>query len=115
MNSLTELNTAPVASDEPVDSAPFFVKGKVVEGNDATHRSRDLGVTFATPKIDLDALVHPRTELPPLLNVKTSEIIDFLVEAGQKLTSRDNPYMDACIERMVKVSLQPRKGVETTM
>ena len=45
-----------------VDSAPFFVRGMVVEGADVVHRSRDLGVDFATPKIDLNSLVHPRTE-----------------------------------------------------
>jgi hypothetical protein len=115
MNSLTELNTAPVASDEAVDSAPFFIRGKVVEGNDATHRSRDLGVTFATPKLELDQLVHPRTELPPLLNVPLAEIIDFLVEAGQKLCDPNNPHVQACIDRMAKVSLAPRGVIEHQM
>lgn len=95
-----------------MDSAPFFVRGHVVEGMDVVHRSRDLGVDFATPKIDLDELVHPRTELPPLLNVKLSEIIDFLVESGQRLRDDKNPYVEACIDRMAKVSLQPRKVIE---
>jgi hypothetical protein len=63
-------------------SAPFFLRGELVEGRDATHRSRDLGVTFATPRIALDRVVHPRTEVPPLLNVPLAEIIDFLVETG---------------------------------
>jgi hypothetical protein len=111
MTASSELNTAPVATDEAVDSAPFFIRGKVVEGHDTIHRSRDLGVTFATPKIDLDALVHPRTELPPLLNVPLAEIIDFLVEAGQRLGDGRNPYVEACIERMAKVSLQPRLAI----
>jgi hypothetical protein len=115
MNTLTDLSNPPSSDTTAADSAPFFIRGKLVEGADETHRSRDLGVDFVTPKIDLNALVHPRTELPPLLNVKTSEIIDFLVEAGQKLTDKNNPYMDACIERMAKVSLQPRQSVENTM
>ncbi|HEX8056797.1 MAG TPA: acyl-CoA reductase [Novosphingobium sp.] len=114
MNTLTDLSTPPSIESE-VDSAPFFVRGQVVEGADQTHRSRDLGVTFATPKIDLNALVHPRTELPPLLNVKTSEIIDFLCEAGQKLEDPNNPYVQACIDRMAKVSLAPRKVIEHQM
>ncbi len=115
MNSLTELNSAPVAGDEAFDSAPFFVKGQVVEGTDATHRSRDLGVTFATPRLDLDALVHPRTALPPLLNVPLAEIIDFLCEAGQKLEDLNNEYVQACIDRMAKVSLAPRAVIEHQM
>ena len=111
MNSPTQLNAAPAARDEAVDSAPFFIRGKVVEGHDVLHRSRDLGVPFATPAIDLDALVHPRTELPPLLNVPLAEIIDFLVETGQRLGDGKNPHVEACIERMAKVSLQPRLAI----
>ena len=112
MNVLTDVNTQ---IDESVDSAPFFIRGQVVEGHDATHRSRDLGVTFATPKLELDELVHPRTELPPLLNVLLAEIIDFLVEAGQRMCDGKNPYVEACIDRMAKVSLAPRKVVEFQM
>jgi hypothetical protein len=75
------------------------------------HRSRDLGVDFATPAIDLNALVHPRTELPPLLNVPVAEIIDFLAEAGQRMLDPSNPYIEACVERMARVSLQPRESI----
>jgi hypothetical protein len=109
------MTIAPEQTADPssqADSAPFFVQGKVVEGSDAVHRSRDLGVDFATPPLDLNALVHPRTELPPLLDVPLAEIIDFLVEAGQKLADPNNPHVEPCIERMAKVSLQPRKMVE---
>jgi hypothetical protein len=109
MNEIAQFSEA---TAETVDSAPFFIRGKLVERADQTHRSRDLGVTFATPKIDLDALVHPRTELPPLLNVPLAEIIDFLVEAGQKLSDRNNPHVQACIDRMAKVSLASRGAIE---
>jgi hypothetical protein len=109
MTLVTELSSPSAA---PVDAAPFFVRGKLVEGADTVHRSRDLGVDFATPKLDLDALVLPRTELPPLLGVPLAEIIDFLAEAGQKLAAPNNPHVEPCIERMAKVSLQPRKAIE---
>ena len=112
MNTLTNLDAAQSSRETGADSAPFFIRGKVVEGADTIHRSRDLGVDFATPKLDLDALVHPRTALPPLLNVPLAEIIDFLVEAGQKLGAPGNPHVEPCIDRMAKVSLQPRKMVE---
>lgn len=111
MNELTAM-ADPQASEARVDSAPFFIRGKVVEGADQIHRSRDLGVDFATPALDLNALVHPRTELPPLLNTPVAEIIDFLAEAGQRLADKSNPYVEACIDRMAKVSLQPRTAVE---
>ena len=49
MNTQTQ-----IAGNAQVDSAPFFIQGKVVESADQVHRSRDLGVDFATPKLDLN-------------------------------------------------------------
>lgn len=98
---------------EPVVSAPIFLRGAVVEGTDIIHRSRDLGVTFATAHIPFDMAVPKRTEVPPLLNVPTAEIIDFLVETGQKLLASDNPYMQECFDRMASTHILPRSVVET--
>jgi Acyl-CoA reductase (LuxC) len=111
MSTLTDLKT-PEASAEPVVSAPFFYRGQVVEGSDETHRSRDLGVTFATPRLQLDKAIPPRTEVPPLLNVPTAEIIDFLVETGQRLTAADNPYVHECFDRMAATHILPRAVFE---
>lgn len=94
-------------------SAPFFLRGQVVEGDSALHRSRDLGVTFATPELDLDQAVHPRTDVPPLLNVPLTEIIDFLVETGKALAAPDNKYMQECFDRMASTHILPRSVVET--
>lgn len=93
-------------------AAPFFVRGRLIEGSDEIHRTRDLGVTLATPKIELNNLVGQRTELPPLLNVPLGEIIDFLAETGQRFVAPDNPYVDACIDHLAQVSLQPRKAIQ---
>lgn len=111
MTSETEVNKAQAGS---VISAPFFLRGVLVEGSDTIQRSRDLGVDFATPKIDLDKVVHPRTEMPPLLNIPLSEIIDFLVETGQRMASPNNPYMQECFERMASTHILPRGVVEET-
>ena len=97
---------------ETTASAPFFLRGELVEGQDVVHRSRDLGVRFATPKLDLDRVVHPRTEVPPLLNVPTSEIIDFLVETGQRLVAPDNAYVHECFDRMASTHILPRSVFE---
>jgi len=108
MNSVTELDTAPA---EPVVSGPFFLRGQLVEGSDATHRSRDLGVTFAAPAFNLNKAVHPRTEVPPLLNVPLSEIIDFLVETGERIRDPKNDVFQECIDRMCATHILPREVV----
>jgi hypothetical protein len=113
MNAIdTETSAAPGGAAESAVSAPFFLRGELVEGQDVTHRSRDLGVTFATPRIELDRAVHPRTEVPPLLNVPLSEIIDFLVETGQRITDPNNPFMQDCIDRMSSTHILPRAVLE---
>ena len=111
MNSVLELKAAAARTDEPIVSAPFFLRGELIESAEVTHRSRDLGVTFATPRIDLDRLVHPRTEVPPLLNVPLAEIIDFLVETGVRIRDPKNGIMQECIDRMCSTHILPREVV----
>lgn len=93
-------------------SAPFFIRGELIDGDACTHRSRDLGVDFCTPAVDLDALVTPRSELPPLLDVKLDEIIDFLVETGQRLALDRNPYMRRCLDLVAATNPLPRRVVK---
>jgi hypothetical protein len=100
------------ASDQAIISAPFFIRGELVAGLDVTHRSRDLGVSFTTPRIPLDRVVPPRTEVPPLLNVPLAEIIDFLVETGQRIRNPNNPFMQECIDRMCSTHILPREVVQ---
>ncbi|MBW8785038.1 MAG: long-chain-fatty-acyl-CoA reductase, partial [Novosphingobium sp.] len=115
MNTITELKPASADAAEAIVSAPFFIRGEVIEGNEVTQRSRDLGVTFGTPRLPLDKVVHPRTEVPPLLNVPLAEIMDFLVELGQRLMAPDNVYMQECVERMCTTHILPRAVVENTV
>ncbi|ABW14064.1 Long-chain-fatty-acyl-CoA reductase [Parafrankia sp. EAN1pec] len=102
----------PAGSANPVVAAPFFLRGELSEGQDVTHRSRDLGVTFATPRIAMDKAVHPRTEVPPLLNVPLKEIIDFLVETGERIRDPRNTFMQDCIDRMAGTHVLPRAVLE---
>ncbi|MGW0684047.1 acyl-CoA reductase [Streptomyces sp. NPDC002754] len=93
-------------------AAPFFLRGRLYEGQDVAHRSRDLGVAFATPTLDLDRAVHPRGEVPPLLDVPLTDIIDFLVETGERLRAPDNPFLADCIDRMSATHPLPRTVLE---
>ena len=111
MNAVdTKLKSAQGDTSAPIP-VPFFIKGEVVYGDAVRHVSRDLGVEFATPDISLDALVTPRTELPPLLDVPLKEIIDFLVETSQRLDYRTNPYMAECLERTARTNPLPKRVV----
>jgi hypothetical protein len=105
---VTTLPTESTAPESTLVSAPFFLRGAVVEGDEVIHRSRDRGTGFATPRIDLDHTVHPRTEVPPLLNVPLAEIIDFLVETGERIRDRRNPFVQDCIDRMAATHVLPR-------
>ncbi|MFW0787255.1 acyl-CoA reductase [Gordonia sp. CPCC 206044] len=96
----------------PIVRAPFFLRGELVEGDDTSHRSRDLGVTFTTPRIDLDRAVTPRSEVPPLLDVPFDEIIDFLVETGNRIRDPANPFMRDCLDRMSATHVLPRSVLE---
>ncbi len=101
-------------TSEAVVSAPFFIRGELIDRQDSVQRSRDLGVNFSTPTLELDKVVHPRTETPPLLNVPLTEIIDFLVETGQRMNDPSNPHMQECFDRMASTHILPRSVVETT-
>ncbi len=102
---------SPIGTAEPVVSAPFFLRGELLEGTDVIQKSRDLGVSFGTPAIPFAKLVHPRTEVPPLLNVPLSEIIDFLVMTGERIRDPKNPFMAECIDRMCSTHILPREVV----
>jgi hypothetical protein len=99
-------------SDIAPHRAPFFVRGNLVEGDEVRHTSRDLGAEFVTPALDLDQIVTPRTELPPLLDVKVEEIIDFLVETGHALALERNPHMQECLDLLSATNPLPRRVVE---
>ncbi len=88
------------------------VRGRLVEGDALHHVSRDLGADFTTPAIDLNALITPRSEPGPLFDIKTSEIIDFLVATGEKLDIDRNPIVQECAERIALMNPLPRRVID---
>ncbi|RDH78734.1 long-chain-fatty-acyl-CoA reductase [Mycolicibacterium moriokaense] len=104
--------TAAAESAQQSLSAPFFVRGRIIEGAAASHRSRDLGADFTTPAIDLDDLITPRSVLPPLLDVPLAEIIDFLAETGERLALAKNSHMQRCLDLVAATNPLPRRVVE---
>ncbi|HSA53838.1 MAG TPA: acyl-CoA reductase [Yinghuangia sp.] len=110
---MTATHTAATPAADSVVSAPFFLYGALQDEPDVTHRSRDLGVTFATPRMAMDRVVLPRTQVPPLLNVPLAEIIDFLVETGERIRDPKNPFVRDCIDRMSATHVLPRSVLES--
>ena len=88
---------------------PHFIKGRLVEGIDTLHESRDMGCQFGTPALDPDALVWQRRDPLPMLDVPLEEIVSFLVELGQQLDFDRNERLREAFEGMNRVSaLGPR-------
>ena len=101
-----------IANTPTAIAAPFFIRGKVVDGTEVRHRSRDLGVDFATPQLDLDALITPRTEPGPLFDVKLGEILDFLHEAGEAIRRDKNGYLSEAIARTSSTNVLPKAQIQ---
>lgn len=93
-----------VAPEATVPSVPFVVRGRVVHGGDTLHESRDLGASFATPKLDLDALVSSRREPGPAFGTPAADIVDFLADVGDRLQPDGNPYLAEALEHMSRVN-----------
>ncbi|HEX4531655.1 MAG TPA: acyl-CoA reductase [Acidimicrobiia bacterium] len=88
-------------------SVPHFIKGRTVtaasEDDGTVHRG------FITPALDLDDLVWPRVEPGPAFDVPVGEIIDLLVELGERLDPDDNEHMARALEASIAVNpLGPR-------
>lgn len=102
----------------PVDTAieaPFFIRGKLVEGRDVSHKSRDLGVDFITPKLDLDALIVSRTEPGPLFDLKLSEILDFLEATGAAMRRDAGGHLERCVDRISATNVLPRHLIQANV
>jgi hypothetical protein len=88
-------------------SVPHFIKGRTVtaasEDDGTVHRG------FITPALVLDDLVWPRVEPGPAFDVPVGEIIDLLVELGDRLDPDDNEHMARALEASIAVNpLGPR-------
>lgn len=99
-------------AETPFLKAHHFIRGKLVEGDQVRYRSRDSGADFTTPAIDLNALITPRSEMPPLADVKIAEIIDFLLATGEQMDVKRNPYLQECLELVAATSPLPRRIIE---
>ncbi len=81
---------------------PHVIKGETITGSALTHRSGSL--SFATPALDIDTLIWPRTEPGPAFQVPLKEIIDLLVETGKAITRDQHGLLSEALAQMKRVS-----------
>ncbi|MEU6642849.1 acyl-CoA reductase [Saccharomonospora sp. NPDC046836] len=110
----TAATYAPTALKTGKIRVPHFVRGRLVWGEDTEYLSRDFGVPFVTPRLELDELFVPRTSPGPAFDAPVAEIIDFLVETAQHLTLEKNAYLQESLEMTLRVSALPRRIIENT-
>jgi hypothetical protein len=111
MNIAVNPTELPTNRQEPLRVA-HIVRGRLVEGTEVRHTSRDLGADFTTPSVDLNALITPRSEPGPLFDTPVAEIIDFLVETGQRLDIKRNPYLQEAATHMEVTNPLPRRVID---
>jgi hypothetical protein len=92
-------------------SIPHVIKGHVLTDPAVEFPGAD-GEVFATPHLDLDALVWPRTEPLPAAHVPVAEIIDVLVATGEHLRHDPDGLLREALEALVRTSPYERRILE---
>ena len=83
-----------------------FVQGEVVGGADQVHGR------FATPRLDLDRLVWPRSAPGPAFDTPLAEIVDVLVQLGAWLAADPQGVVAEALEHSVRTGPLPRALME---
>ena len=94
-------------------SVPFFIQGELIDDPVVEFAPRD-GDPFATPELDLDRLVWSRKEPLPLARVPVTEIIDVLVETGERLRHDRDGHLGAALDSLARTSPYERRILENS-
>ena len=109
MSNVTAIRPVAAAVTGPVPVC-HVVKGETVFGNALEYgpaRAR-----FATPALDLDNLVWSRREPGPAFDVPLAEIMDVMVETGDRLTRDPDGLLAEALDFSVRTSPLPRDVLE---
>ena len=86
------------------------VKGRTVTGTDTEYGSAN--ARFATPALDLDELVWSRRDPGPAFDVPLTEIMDVLVQTGERLTRDPDGLLAQALDFSARTSPLPRSVLE---
>ena len=92
-------NTVAARDPAPV---PHVIKGEVVTGTSQRFGPPD--ARFATPALDLNALIWPRSAPGPAFDVPLKEIVDLLIATGERMTRDADGIMAEACEAMKRTS-----------
>jgi Acyl-CoA reductase (LuxC) len=92
-------------------SIPHVVRGEVIIDPAIEYEGSD-GERFATPALDLDSLVWPRTEPLPLAEIPVAEIIDILGATSEALRHDAGGLLSEALESLVRTSSYERRILE---
>src|SRR5690606_7103542 len=83
-----------------VYKVPLIIRGEVIEDYTIEHPGRKGGVSFTTPDVTkyMRKLAANPKDLLDLYTIRIDEIIDFLVEFGQRFNLQDNVHMQEAFE-----------------
>ncbi|HEV7444900.1 MAG TPA: acyl-CoA reductase [Steroidobacteraceae bacterium] len=95
MSANPAITTGPIA-------VPHVIKGQTLEG--MAERYGPASAPFATPKLDLDALIWPRTLPGPAFDVPVAQIMDLLVATGERLTRDPDGLLAQACDQMKRTS-----------
>ena len=86
------------------------VKGRTVSGTELEYGSPN--ARFATPVLKLDELVWSRREPGPAFDAPLAEIMDVLVQTGERLTRDPDGLLAQALEHSARTSPLPRSVLE---
>lgn len=83
-----------------VYKVPLIIRGKIIEDYSIEHPGRKGGVSFVTPDVNkyLRQLTTTPASLNDLYDISMSDILDFLVEFGQRFNLNNNPHLQEAFE-----------------
>jgi hypothetical protein len=83
-------------------AVPHIIKGELVTG--VAQEFGPAGGRFATPGLDLNSLIWPRTEPGPAFGIPLAEIIGVLLATGERLTRDPDGILAEACEHMKRTS-----------
>jgi hypothetical protein len=99
-------------TDTGLISVPHVIRGQVIQ-DAVTEYSLPNGMRFATPALDLDQLVWPRTEPLPAAEVPLAEVIEVLAATGEQLRTDASGILQEVFAALEAVSPYERQVLET--